>query len=212
MIILKRATREAVQYACMKFHYAKAVPSSPYAYNVYTEGGVWCGCVIFGPGASPNLGVSVGLKQGEYLELVRVALNGQQPCTSEVVAAALRQVHRDAPEVKIIISFADKDQNHFGTIYQATNWIYLGTVNQGLLAAFIVHGKRMHRKSVHSHGWVQSIKWLREHVDPNAQEYFTKGKRKYIWVFDKRLRKEYEKQRQPYPKKGEPCGSISTVE
>ena len=210
MITLKRATREAISYACLKFHYAKVVPSSPYAYNVYNADGIWCGVVIFGPGASPNLGVSVGLKQGEYLELVRVALNGNQPCTSEVVAACLRQVHRDAPEVKIIISFADKDQNHFGTIYQATNWIYLGTVNEGLLAAFIIHGKRMHRKSVHSHGWVQSIGWLREHVDPDAREYFTKGKRKYIYVFDKRLRKEWQKKAVPYPKKS--CGSGSTEE
>lgn len=77
MITLKRATREAIKYACLQFHYAKAVPSSPYAYNVYNKNGEWCGVVIFGPGASPNLGASVGLNQGEYLELVRVALNGK---------------------------------------------------------------------------------------------------------------------------------------
>lgn len=200
MIILKRATREAVQYACMKFHYAKAVPSSPYAYNVYTEGGVWCGCVIFGPGASPNLGVSVGLKQGEYLELVRVALNGQQPCTSEVVAAALRQVHRDAPEVKIIISFADKDQNHFGTIYQATNWIYLGDFGVKRAQSYIINGKKYHNKTIHDRG-LSKEQLLK--IDPNMVEVSSLGKRKYIYVFDKKLRREWSKKSQPYPKKVE---------
>lgn len=39
MITLKRATKDAIKYACMRFHYAKAIPSAFYAYNVYSEGG-----------------------------------------------------------------------------------------------------------------------------------------------------------------------------
>ena len=207
MIILKRATKEAIHYACMKFHYAKAIPSAFYAYNVYTEAGTWCGRVIFGNGASPNLGVSVGMKQGEYLELVRVALNGQQPCTSEVVAACLRQVHKDAPEVKIIISFADKDQNHYGTIYQATNWIYLGDFGVKKAQSYIINGKKYHNKTIHNRG-LSKAELLK--IDPNMIEVSSLGKRKYIYVFDKKLRKEWLKKAVPYPKK--PCDSISTAE
>lgn len=200
MIILKRATREAIKYACLQFHYAKVVPSSPYAYNVYNENGEWCGVVIFGPGASPNLGISVGLKQGEYLELVRVALNGKQPCTSEVVAACLRQVHKDAPEVKIIISFADKDQNHFRTIYQATNWIYLGDFGVKRAQSYIINGKKYHNKTIHDRG-LSKDQLLK--IDPNMVEVSSLGKRKYIFVFDKKLRREWMKKAKPYPKKQE---------
>lgn len=207
MITLKRATREAIQYACMRFHYAKAVPSSPYAYNVYNAAGEWCGCVIFGPGASPNLGVSVGLKQGEYLELVRVALNGKQPCTSEVISACLRQLHKDAPEIKIVISFADKDQNHFGTIYQATNWIYLGDFGVKKAQSYIIKGKKYHNKTIHDKG-LSKADLLK--IDPNMVEVSSLGKRKYIYVFDKKLRREWQKQAKPYPKKI--CGSSSTAE
>lgn len=187
----------------MNFHYAKAVPSACNAYNVYNEGNEWCGVIIFGGGATPMIARPFGMAIGEVMELVRVALNGKQPCTSECVGAALRQLHKDEPQVKLIVSFADMDQDHYGTIYQATNWIYLGDVNCGERGAFIVHGKKMHPKTVHSHGWVQSVEWLREHVDPDATELKTKGKRKYIWVFDKKLRKEWQKQAKPYPKKGE---------
>jgi len=203
MITLKRATPEAVRYACLNFHYAKAIPSAYYAYNVYNEQNEWCGVIIYGGGATPNISKPFGMAQGETLELVRVALNGKQPCTSECVSASLRQLHKDAPQIKLIVSFADIDQNHYGTIYQATNWIYLGDMNVGERGSFIVNGKKMHPKSVYSHGWVQSVDWLKEHVDPNTQEIKTKGKRKYIFVFDKKLRKEWQKKSLPYPKKGE---------
>ena len=156
--------------------------------------------MIFGPGASPNLGISVGLKQGEYLELVRVALNGRQPCTSEVVAAALRQVHKDAPEVKIIISFADKDQNHFGTIYQATNWIYLGDYGVKKAQSYIINGKKYHNKTIHDKG-LSKEQLLK--IDPNMKEVSSLGKRKYIFVFDKKSRREWMKKAKPYPKKVE---------
>ena len=210
MIKIKPATAQAVRYACLKYHYAKAIPAAYNAYNVYNDCSEWCGCIIFGGGATPNIIKPFGMKTGEVMELVRVALNGKQPCTSECVSAALRQLHKDEPQVKLIVSFADMDQGHYGTIYQATNWIYLGTVYAGGSGGFIVQGKRMHRKSVYSKGWRESLPWLREHVDPNAEEYFTKGKRKYIWVYDKRLRKEWQKKAGPYPKKV--CGSGSTVE
>lgn len=210
MIELRRATPEAVRYACLKFHYARAIPSAEYAYNVYNEQNEWCGTIIYGVGATPNIAKPFGLANGEVLELLRVALNGKQPCTSECVAASLKQIHKDAPHIKMIVSFADMDQNHYGTIYQATNWIYLGDRNVGERGAFIIHGKRQHPKSLHSKGWVQSLKWLRENIDPNAQEVISKGKRKYIWVFDKKMRREWQKQAKPYPKKM--CGSISTEE
>lgn len=203
MITLKRATPEAVRYACLNFHYAKSVPSAYYAYNVYNEKNEWCGVIIYGGGATPNISKPFGMAQGEILELVRVALNGKQPCTSECVSASLRQLHKDAPQIKLIVSFADIDQDHYGTIYQATNWIYLGDMNVGERRAFVIHGKKIHPKSVHSHGWVQSVEWLRKNIDPNAEEIKTKGKRKYIWVYDKKLRKEWQKKALPYPKKGE---------
>jgi hypothetical protein len=202
MITLKRATPEAVRYACLNFHYAKVVPCAIYSYNVYNESGEWCGCILFGNGAM-NFHKLFGMNNGEVFELVRVALNGKQPCTSECVSAALRQLHKDAPQIKIVLSYADMDQEHFGTIYQATNFIYLGETVQGGICGFVVNGKKLHKKTIGSHGWRASEKWLQEHVDPNAHAVRSKGKRKYIWVYDKKLRKEWQKKSLPYPKKGE---------
>jgi hypothetical protein len=203
MIELRKATAEATRYACLHFHYAKAVPSAQYSYNVY-ENGEWCGVIVFGSGATINIATMFGLVQGEVLELVRVALNGKQNTTSECVAAALKRLHADAPAVRIVVSYADPNQGHVGTIYQATNWLYIGDTAKFSVGPkpdfFIIHGEKMHPRTVYSHGWKQSVEWLREHVDPNADSIKGKPKLKYIYCFDKKLRKQWAGKALPYPK------------
>lgn len=199
---LTNASPYAVRYACENFHYSRSVPTVQYGYNVYNDDGEWCGVVCFGGGATPHIGTPYGLCQGEVLELVRVALNGKQLTTSQCVAGALRELHRQNPIVRLIVSFADIDQGHIGTIYQATNWIYEGIKNQGDRGAFIINGRRMHPKTVYSRGWSQSEVWLRENVDPAATLVRTAGKHKYLYCFDRKLAKKIRESAKPYPKRG----------
>ncbi len=124
------ANKEAIKYACLKFHYAKSVPVNSFGYNVFNNDDEWCGVVLFGRGANYHIAGEYGLVQGECLELVRVALNGKQEMTSQCVAAALKALKKDCPLCQLVVSYADCDQNHLGTIYQATNWIYVGTVKE----------------------------------------------------------------------------------
>lgn len=209
---LTRANAKAIRYACMNFHYAKAVPVNTIGYNVWNADGEWCGVVLFGTGATPNLARPYGMAQGEVLELVRVALNGKQETTSMAVGGAIKELKKDAPMCKLIVSYADADQNHFGTIYQATNWIYTGIENVGSRGAFIVHGKKMHPKSVYAKMVVdengvkrhcpQTLEAVRKYIDPNATEFLTKGKRKYIYPMNKKVRRQFIHLAKPYPKKG----------
>ena len=78
---LTLANAKAIKHACLKFHYAKSVPSVQYGFNVYNDDDEWCGVICYGGGATPNIGKPFGLMQGEILELVRVALNGKQKTT-----------------------------------------------------------------------------------------------------------------------------------
>ena len=146
---LTYATPKAIDYACKHFHYAKAVPVNPIGYNVYNDADEWCGVILYGTGATPHIASPYGLKQGQVLELVRVALNGKQSCTSQAVAMSLKQLHKDCPLCRLVVSYADCDQSHLGTIYQATNWIYTGLSDRGD-TYFLINGKKTHRKSVYS--------------------------------------------------------------
>ena len=75
-----------------------------------------------------RIGSEYGLNQGQIIELVRVALNGKQVATSQVVAASIKRIKKDVPLCKLIVSYADIDQAHKGIIYQATNWYYVGKI------------------------------------------------------------------------------------
>lgn len=199
---ISRATPKATKYACLNFHYAKSVPSAKWSFNVFNDSDEWCGVIVYGTGANNHIGSPFGLYQGEVVELVRVALNGKQEATSQAVAMTLRELHRIAPQVKIVVSYADLDQGHAGTIYQATNWIYLGSISTGSEnAGMIIHGKNVHKKTVTARYGTVSVDYLRKNVDKNARYATTKGKHKYIFVFGKKLRKKWLKQAKPYPKK-----------
>lgn len=197
---LSIATREAVIFACRNFHYSGSFPAVKYGFNVFNDFGEWCGVIVYGTGANNHIASPYGLWQGEVLELVRVALNGKQETTSQCVAASLKELRRIDPVVRMVVSYADIDQNHVGTIYQATNWIYEGVVNRNARSAFVIHGAKVHPKTCYSRGWKQSLPWLRENIDPEADVFITRGKHKYLYPFDKKMRKRLLTRSKPYPK------------
>lgn len=79
------------KYACEHFHYSRVCPLVARSYSFFTPSSEFIGCVIFGHGATLNIGKPFGLEQNNCYELVRVALNGKQGHgqTSRIVAAAL---------------------------------------------------------------------------------------------------------------------------
>lgn len=189
---ITKAAAKAVNYACKHFHYSKSVPAVQYGYNVYNANDEWCGVILYGGGANNNLAKSFDMNAGEVLELVRVALNGKQEQTSKAVALSLKMLHKENPLCKIVVSYSDHRQKHIGTIYQATNWIYLGIVETSDTQYFY-NGKWTHERSINSR--------------PNRAELKAKlpkrensNKFKYVYCFDKEQKQKYQKLAMPYPK------------
>lgn len=205
---LMRATLQAIRYACLHFHYAKAVPVNTIGYNVYNASDEWCGVILYGSGANNNIAAEYKLMQGSCVELVRVALNGKQECTSQAVALSLKQLHKDCPLIRLVVSYADCDQAHLGTIYQATNWIYVGTSMQNSHdGSWVIKGKRYHGRTISD--WVRKKgglngltkeQFIHKYYDVNAYPYITKGKRKYLMPMDKQMKKKIMTLAKPYPK------------
>jgi hypothetical protein len=206
---LTRATPQAIKYACLHYHYSKSVPANPVGYNVYNDNDEWCGVILYAVGATPNIGKQYNVPTGGVLELVRVALNGKQEQTSKAVSMTLKQLKKDVPQCRLVVSYADCDQHHLGTIYQATNWIYTGTNNKNSRGGWIIHGKKTHPKTIHSRIVIingekrhcpQTTEAVRRFFDPEAIEFFTEGKRKYLMPLDKAIRKQILPLSKPYPK------------
>lgn len=188
---LEKASYKAIKYACLNFHYAKSVPVNCIAFSVFNGKSEWCGCIVYGPGANNNMGASYNLMNGQYLELTRMALNGKQESTSMALSISMKLIKKLNPTLKLLISYADKGQNHTGTIYQATNWYYVQNIESSGNEIFY-NGKWMHQR-------------MSTQV-PN--EYFRtlpkrkkSGKYKYIYPIDKGLVTLCKSLSKPYPKK-----------
>ena len=149
---LRKATPKEIDFACKRFHYAKSVPAAhKYDYSIFNDNGEWCGVILYSYGSSPQIGMQYGLFAGEVLELIRVALNGKQTHTSQAVAMTLKRLHKDAPNVRLVVSFADQEQGHLGTIYQASNWMYTGS-RGGRLRSSSTESGCITRRSFHKGG------------------------------------------------------------
>ena len=79
-----------------------------------------------------------GLTQKECCELTRVALTKHKAFVSEILAKAIKFLRNQSPNIQLIISYADAEQNHHGGIYQATNWIYEGKQMENITSLLTV--------------------------------------------------------------------------
>ena len=100
----------------------------------------------------------------------------------------------------MVVSYADTKQKHVGTIYQATNWIFLEAATQPYLR---VKGKIEHPSSPYDRyeRGGQSLPWLRADVDPRAERVEMPDKLKYVWPFDQAMREQLEAIAKPYIKR-----------
>lgn len=194
------ATAEAARYACLNWHYSKSVPKGKVVRCGVWESGKFIGVVMFGGGATPEIGSPYGLNQTEICELTRVALTSHRTPVSRIMSISLRFLKQQSPGLRLVVSFADAGQGHHGGIYQATNWIYSGgTETHG----YLVNGESVHPRSMHHRYGKggQSIGWLRANVDPKAERIVAGFKHKYLMPLDAEMRDKIEQLRKPYPKR-----------
>jgi hypothetical protein len=86
------------------------------------------GAVVFGPTAGANVARSVSplLNHSNLWELKRLWVADELGKNTEswVIGQCLKYIKQHHSEIKCLISYADPDAGHIGTIYQATNWLY----------------------------------------------------------------------------------------
>jgi len=200
------ATHEAAKYAVENWHYSKVLPAGKLLKVGIWENRTFIGVVLFGRGASPNLGNPYGLQQDECVELVRVALTKHLTPVSRIVSIAIKFLRKSNPRIRLIVSFADAAQGHHGGIYQAGGWVYAGGSETH---GFKVNGQIVHPKTLHNRYGIggQSVPWLKANVDPNAERIISGFKHRYLMPLDTETRKKVLPLSKPYPKR---AGSDTT--
>jgi hypothetical protein len=190
---------KAATYAVMKWHYSKSMPVGKLVKIGVWENNIFIGCVIFGRGATGNIGSPYGLKQIEICELVRVALKSDHKApVSKIISISLNLLKNQCKGIRLVVSYADTSQGHHGGIYQASNWIYVGDKECDALR---VYGRVIHRRSLYSKYGSSGLPWVKKNIDPNAQRFQNGMKHKYIYPLDKSMDVYVKPLAKPYPKR-----------
>lgn len=191
-------TYEAARYACLHWHYSRSMPACKTVKIGVWEDESFRGVVIFSLGACLNIAKPYGLTQNECCELTRVALRGHKTPVSRIISIALKMLKKQSPGLRLVISYADENQDHLGKIYQAGNWIYVGecSTERGIK----IHGKLRHRRTLNKRYGTTDIKYLRQNIDPHAKTIKGKPKHKYLMPLGPKIKKEIESLGIPYPK------------
>ncbi len=190
------ATHAAAKYACENWHYSGCLPSSlqkRVAVGAW-ENGKFVGVVVFGHGANPKIGSPYGLTINECVELTRIALkpNHASP-VSRIVRLALKFIKESQPGLRLIVSYADQAQGHHGGVYQAGNWLYVGSMKG--VPSLLYKGKVWHAKALRT-----SFPNLKQ-SDPSVVKVPAGDKHKYLMPLDEGMRTRILPLAKPYPKR-----------
>jgi ribosomal protein L21E len=180
MIRLGLATPNQIRYACHNYHYAHVVPPIHVAFSCY-EDGQFVGIIAYNAGTAGVFQRQFGTISGQVLELVRVALNGEQKSpTTKFIAISLKLLRKQKPNAKMVVSYADiTNQGHAGIIYKAGNWIYDGMIKTGKGAYYMVGGELVHGRAMRKRFGNDRSKWA-PHEDVGEME-----KHRFIYPLDK---------------------------
>lgn len=141
----------------------------------------------------------------------RLAVHPSVPhgLTSSFLAASLRALRRDRPETLAVVTYADLDQGHRGTVYQATNALFTGTVATGNLYLRRDDGTLSTMQGLKHVGmWSERREVARER---GWTEHRSRGKHRYVYLFGsaRRGKPVLRWATLPYPKAARPdveCG------
>lgn len=206
-LIVKPCSYQAAKWAVARWYHSPAMPSGKSVSFGAWEDEEFVGVVIYGSGANKDLVKPYGLTQFAGCELTRAAFNSHKAPITQIVAESLRLLRISNPDLRLIVTFVDPEQNHVGGVYQAGNWIYAGMTQAS--EEYLVNGKRwqgrslrMHRQT-HPQGGVEAsnaLEWAKKVLDPNACVVMGSSKYRYLYPMDKGMRRKIEKLRLPYPR------------
>jgi hypothetical protein len=194
------ATYEAAKYACENWHYSKSIPNAKLVKIGVWENDKFIGVVIFSQGSNFNIGKAFNLPMTEIVELTRVALKKHETTVSKIIAIAIKFLKNKCPGIKLIVSYADIDQNHHGGIYQATNWIYLGKIGVGVKTGYLIGGKKFHDRTIFHKFGTRSEKIVKK-MHSDLKMCVSKGRHKYIYPLTQEMKFKMIKFHKPYPKR-----------
>lgn len=146
---IKLVERKDIKNFIEKYHYSHNINGliSDYCFALYDENNNMIGAMIYGRMAMANQWKKYANNSNEVIELRRLACidNTLKNTESYFIGATLRWLKKNT-NIKTVISYADPFYGHEGTIYKASNFIFLGKTAKGKIIEY--NNKFYHDKTI----------------------------------------------------------------
>ena len=189
-----------VQDIVTQRHYLHSMPAATRkCFGVYCEKAL-VGAVVFTSGARQGHNLLAAIKPQEMATLARLWLVDDLPKNAEsrVIGFVLRYI-RQHTDWKLLLSYADPNAGHVGTIYQATGWLYLGQQEPSSYLD-LGDGKLLHPRTVYERYGSNAVGHLRR-TGINATRRTVAAKHRYAYVLHPAWRWRLRGMARPYPTK-----------
>lgn len=114
-------------------HYSRGCHNGPMCWGLHDHGRLIGVCAFATPNSEAVRASVFGVEHKAHVtELHRLVILDETPKNTEswFITRALAGLHERKPDIWGVLSFADGSEGHRGTIYQATNALYLGTTGR----------------------------------------------------------------------------------
>ena len=228
LIFLQPISKQVARSMIEKNHYTHKWTLCTVAYGVYYKdyvessffGGFnskLIGVLVYGNAVGRNASTSISplLTNDNVFELTRLWIEDGygKNIESYCIAESFRMLNTDYPQIKCILSYADSEVGHAGTIYQATGFLYQGD-NYVDIAILPNHSVSLvgppnydwiHSRSVYSRWKTHSVDKLKERIGKTFWRKRESGKHRYIKfishkIENKKLAKSLKHKVLPYIK------------
>ncbi len=202
-LVIANCDKRTLKAILAQNHYSGTCSSITVGYGVYWRGQLKGGIVFSaGVGRFANAYCRI-CKPTEIVELTRLWLHDDLPKNGEsrVIGLALRVLRKGRGRFRAALSYADEYAGHVGTIYQATNFRYMGT-STSASSKIRIGGLIVNSRSLNSRYGTHSVPRLRKILGRDDIEYVREKTRKHAYVYPLTddVAKWLDEHRKPYPK------------
>lgn len=146
------------------------------------------GAMLYGSLGMANAWKKYGEKPEDVIELRRLCLIDDTPSNSEsfFIGKTLRWLQLNT-SIKTVVSYADPNYGHAGTIYKATNFEHIGMTSRGKVIWW--NGKKYHDKAIRTkyNGKLKPFAQRLRDALASGEAFYADQEPKHIYV--KKLRK-----------------------
>ena len=131
--VVKAIDKKLAEKIILEYEWLGTMSNTIFHYGIFFDN-VCGGVVCYGRNCTANFNVpkEFGITHEELYTLARGACVHWTPkgSASKLIAQSLKLLKQDVPEVKVVIAYSDTNAGEIGTVYQATNWYYIGMASR----------------------------------------------------------------------------------